>query len=144
MKYDGFKDLDKALRELPKSVAMSVLRSAIKRAGKPVQDAMEANAPKLSGDLAGSIEFKSALTSRQKRFSPKQKGEVELFIGPSYPKGAHGHLLEFGTSKMAAQPFARPAWDSNKQNVFETLKSEIWKSIDRARKRLAGKATKEG
>ena len=140
IKMDGFKEVQKALWTLDKAVGRSVLRSAIKKAGQPVLDSAQANAPVLTGDLKASIAFKSALTKRQRIFSPKMKDEVELFIGPTHPKGRHGHLLEFGTSKMPAQPFLRPAWDANKDHVLNTLEKEIWNAIERVQKRLAAKA----
>ena len=137
VKVDGFKEIKKALDELGKAATDSVLRSALRKAGRPVADTAALLAPKRTGGLASSIDIRTTLTSRQKRFSPKQKGEVELFIGPSHPTGAHGHLLEFGTSRMAARPFLRPAWDTHKESVLRTLEKEIWDAIERVRKRVA-------
>lgn len=141
MKVDGFKEIKKALDVLGKAATDSVLRSALRKAGRPVADTAALLAPKRTGGLASSIDIRTTLTSRQKRFSPKQKGEVELFVGPSHPTGAHGHLLEFGTSRMPAKPFLRPAWDTHKESVLKVLEKEIWNAIERVRRRLARKAT---
>lgn len=141
VKVDGFKEIKKALDTLGKVATTSVLRSALRKAGTPVVHTAMLLAPKRTGDLASSVDIRSTLTTRQKRFSPKQKGEVELFIGPSHPTGAHGHLLEFGTSRMPAKPFLRPAWDTHKEGVLKTLEKEIWDAIERVRRRLARRAT---
>ena len=49
----------------------------------------------------------------------------------------HWRLIEFGTSKMQAQPFMRPALESNITNVTSTFVTEYEKAIDRAIKRAA-------
>ena len=49
----------------------------------------------------------------------------------------HWRLLEFGTEKMRAQPFMRPALESNIAKVTDTFVTEYEKSIDRAIKRAA-------
>jgi len=42
--------------------------------------------------------------------------------------------LEFGTSKMAARPFMRPALESSKDAVMDEFFNEMTKVIDRALK----------
>lgn len=133
----GFKELERALRELPNAVAKGVLRTALKKAGQPVVDAAIAMAPRDTGKLAESIEIKTSLTRRQRR-RRRKAGDVEMFIGPS-TAARHGHLVEFGTVKMAPRPFMRPAWDGNKERVLSLFVAEMRKAIDRAVKRLAKK-----
>lgn len=135
----GFRELERALLELPNAVAKSVLRKALKKAGAPVVDAAQSLAPRATGALAESIEVKSSLVRRQRRRRRKQ-GDVELFIGATWPTGAHAHLLEFGTSKMAKRPFLRPAWDANKGRVLDIFQNELRIAIVKAARRLARKA----
>jgi HK97 gp10 family phage protein len=137
----GFKELENALLELPKAVGKKVLREALKKAAQPVVWDAQRNVPVLTGELLGSIDIRATLSKRQRRGRAKA-GDVEMFIGPSWPKGAHGHLVEFGTSKMAARPFLRPAWDANKNGVLASIGRELWIAIDKAAKRLARKAAK--
>lgn len=132
----GHKELDRALRELPKAVGRAALQRALKRAGEPVRAAAEALAPRATGELAESMEIRATLKASQRRGRIKG-GPVEMFIGSTDPKA---HLLEFGTSKMPAQPFMRPAWDANKDRVLRTLKDEIWRSLATAARRLAKQA----
>lgn len=52
----------------------------------------------------------------------------------------HWRLIEFGTEKMAAAPFMRPALANSVAEVTNTFVSEYEKSIDRAIRRAAKKA----
>lgn len=52
----------------------------------------------------------------------------------------HWRLLEFGTEKMAAVPFMRPALANSINEVTNTFVTEYQKAIDRAIKRAAKKA----
>lgn len=54
----------------------------------------------------------------------------------------HWRLLEFGTEKMRAQPFMRPALENQIGEVTNTFVTEYEKAIDRAIKRAAKKAAK--
>lgn len=133
----GAKELEKALKQLPKSTSKSVLRTALRNAAKPTVNMAKATAPVgPTGNLRSSITAKTSLSKSQKKRRQKV-GDVEMFIGPTAP---HGHLLEFGTVKMAPRPFMRPAWDSTKQEVLDSIEKELWQAISKAASRLAKKA----
>ncbi len=54
-------------------------------------------------------------------------------VGQSYEGGGnvyHWRFLEFGTEKMAARPFMRPALANNVQRVTDTFVTEAGKAID--------------
>lgn len=79
---------------------------------------------------------------------------VMMFVGPT-TRAPHAHLVEFGTAPhinggrfagsqhpgTAPRPFARPAWDANKdaalQNIAAELAAEINKAAARQAKRRA-------
>jgi len=132
----GYEELMEALRELPKALHKGVLRSALKKAGEPVVNLATALAPRAFGKLAGSIDLQTTLTKGQRKGRAKWPGTVEVFIGPTWPQGAHGHLLEFGTIKMGAQPFLRPAWDSLGDHTLRLFRDELADAIEKARKRF--------
>lgn len=136
----GAKELDRALAQLPNATSKSVLRRALKNAGKPTATLAERTAPLgPTGNLRDSVSVELKLTQSQQRRRAKA-GDVEMFIGATAPPGYHAHLIEFGTSKMSARPFLRPAWDSTKQKVLDEIESEIWKSLSKAARTLAKKA----
>ncbi|AGZ34627.1 MAG: HK97-gp10 family putative phage morphogenesis protein [Pseudomonas sp.] len=67
-----------------------------------------------------------------------KKGEaVDLSTNAPTP---HWRLIEFGTEKMAAAPFMRPALANSIAEVTNTFVSEYEKSIDRAIRRAEKKA----
>lgn len=70
---------------------------------------------------------------------------VELFMGPTKAKTKKDAIKriaqEFGTRKMAAQPYMRPAWDMDKEamlaRVVREMRIEIDKTLVRAARRGA-------
>ena len=138
VQLEGYAELERALRELPKAAAKGVLRTAMRKAGQQVVDAASAAAPKDTGALAESLALSTRLTKGQRR-RRRKKGDVELFLGPTYPSGAHGHLVEFGTAHMAKRPFLRPAWDGLVDNVLKDFGNAMWAAIEKAARRLAAR-----
>ncbi len=53
--------------------------------------------------------------------------EQEVRIGSSVEYAPH---VEYGTSKMAAQPFLRPAFDKNKDGVEQLIGEHFKKALD--------------
>lgn len=64
-------------------------------------------------------------------------GDLSKSAGSPTP---HWRLLEFGTEKMAAQPFMRPALANHIQAATAEFVTQYDKAIDRALKRAANKA----
>lgn len=142
VRIDGLKDLENALRELPKANAKAVLRRTLKEAGEPVARTARSLVPKEHGYLAESIDVSTKLSGRQRKLH-KQASPVETFIGPGPDPAAH--LQEFGTGPgHTAQPFMRPAWDQHKEQVLDTIADMTWVEIEKTAKRLAKRAAKGG
>ena len=77
----------------------------------------------------------SAVTGRLRRSPVTRKMSGSTAISAIDRKIApHAHLVEQGTSRMAAQPFFRPAWD----NMRDTVK----KHVEQGLKRLIEGATR--
>lgn len=146
VKVEGLKELEKALKELPRATAKNVMKRVLIQAGQPVADQAEGLAPVNTGKLQKSIDIGVKLTRRQKSSSPKQSAvEVYIGVGRSLPQGV---FQEFGTAKNPPQPFMRPAWDGNKLGVLEKIKDLTWaeikKAADRASRKAARLAAKAG
>ena len=43
----------------------------------------------------------------------------------------YGRFLEFGTSKMAARPFLRPAWERHRKQIVNDVANEMNKALRR-------------
>lgn len=138
-KIEGLKELEEALRELPKATARNVLVRTLTKEAQPIAHDGQSRAPKLTGGLAASYTVGTKLSRRQKS-QHKKESPVEVFVGPSpHPKSIQ---TEFGNAHQAAKPHLRPAWDANAKGVFDGIKDRLAEEIEKARKRLARKAEK--
>lgn len=151
-RLDGAKELDKVLQSLAATTARGVTRRALTRALEPVAEAARGMAPKDTGKLAENIGVSSKLTKSQAREArgTTSRDVQTLYVGPQW---ASAHLVEFGTGPrhhksgkfvgvMPPQPFMRPAWDQNRQQVLDTLTDEIRAEIEKTLARVAKRAAK--
>lgn len=145
-RVEGLKELDKQLERLKPATGKAALRRALRKVAEPIADKMRLYAPDdpstANEDLVSSIGVGTKLSTRQRslhrRMFKSNKASVEMFVGAG--KIQHAHLQEFGTSKHGAQPFARPAWDSERGTILQRLSMDIEAEIQRA----IGRAAKAG
>jgi HK97 gp10 family phage protein len=143
MKLTGFDGLEAALDDLPKATAKNVVRRILEKRAQPFADTARQLVPMDKGHLKKSITVSSTKVAKTQRKEIKKlqnEGFVTMHIGPGQDPAAH--LQEFGSSQHPAQPFMRPAWDQNKDDVLDGMADDLWKEIDKAAKRLAKKAAK--
>lgn len=141
MQMVGGKELDRALKELPKAMQKSTLVSAMRKAAQPVLKDARARAPVgATGNLKKSLAIGTKLTGRQAKGRSRAKSIPQIFIGARWPTGAHAHIIEFGRAGVPARPFLRPAWDANKERVLKSLRGEVWKVLAKKARQLAAKA----
>lgn len=133
---------DKALAEVgTKATQKNVLVRTLKKAAKGFDDAASSLAPVETGKLQISVITGTQLTRRQRSSAYKagSLGVAEVHVGTALSRGL---FQEFGTSKMPASPFMRPAWDNEKGRSLETIKTELWVEIEKAAARAARKRAK--
>lgn len=149
VKFEGGKELERELQRLASPTARKASgRRALKKAAQPLADLMRSLAPDdpaTSGDdLRASIAVSTKLSPRQRkshrRMFRNDKASVEMFVGAGPLPQAH--LQEFGTVHHAPQPFARPAWDRDRQAMLRRLSDELWKDIKKAVARAERKAAR--
>ena len=138
-KIEGLKELDEALKELPKATSRNILRRTLIAQGEPIRADGERNAPKDKGGLKASYTIGTKLSRRQKSQN-KKESDVEIYIGPG--PHAKGVQTEFGNAHQAPHPHLRPAFDANVKRVLDGIKNELADQIEKARERLARKAAK--
>ncbi len=141
-----WRTLERALNTLPNAMAKGVLKTAMRKALKPVLAGAESNAPVREGKFKKSFRITPTLSRSQRKDRQVAPGAVVMSVGSTDPKA---HLIEFGTANMSAQATLRPAWDMDKKQVLNTFAREIGKSLERTAKRLArqaaaGKLSKKG
>ncbi|MBX7496764.1 HK97 gp10 family phage protein [Qipengyuania sp. 6B39] len=148
VELQGFGGVEEALVELEqlsgrttlgKNAVMRGLRKSMKR----IEDAAKAKVPVDEGDLRDSITTKKA---RARRIPGSRKFErqtgIDMLTGPTgRQQGGVGAFQEFGTVNMPANPFMRPAADSEGQavvdEVIDVIRDEVAKTAARARKKAA-------
>ena len=141
VRVGGLKELEAALKELPRSTGKAALRRALKKAAQPVADSAASKAPVDEGALRESIGVGTKLTRRQRGVHRKMfksdKASVEMFVGAGgLPQAI---TQEFGTVDHSPQPFMRAAWDAEKSGVLESIKDDLWAEIEKAAQRHARK-----
>lgn len=146
VKVRGFRELDRALSELPKATAKSVVRKVAKAALEPMADQAASKAPEDKGLLAFSIGVSEKRTRRVRKEQKGKKASFEMAMGPATGVGTlyYATHVEFGTVDTPPQPFMRPAWDGGKAQALETVKDGLAREIDKAAKRVARRAARAG
>lgn len=134
IKLEGAKELDRVLRRLPRKLGKRILTSASAAGGRVVSKEAKRLVPVNTGGLRDSIIV---------RRDPRRPGLV--IVGPKYPEGAHGHLVEFGTAQGAApHPFLRPAFDLKRVQALAKIGDSLGRAVERAAVALAGSFAKSG
>jgi HK97 gp10 family phage protein len=137
---EGLKELEAALNglrhefNLSRASTKNTVKRALIEAAKPIELAAEAKAPVDVGHLKRSITSGKPL-SRHLRSGYAKGSELEIFVGPSSLPQAI--TQEFGTSDHPAQPFMRPAWDSNRMRALNSITKSLANQIEKTRARLA-------
>lgn len=154
MKVEGFRDLEKALADLPRGTSRGVARRAMKKELQPVADMANELWPGTERDV---FRITSRISRRQLGASRMQRGPniLNLFVGA--PGGKDGtpeaHLVEFGTGpryhksgkyvgQVSPQPALQPAWDANKNQILNGLGKRLWAEIEKTVARRARRAAK--
>lgn len=149
VKLSGFRELEKALAELPKATGKGVLRKVAKGALEPMADNAASMAPTDQGKLAFSIAVSEKRTRRAKgkstirfaggKFKSDSSTGITMAMGPAGGSGtlSYATFVEFGTIDTPAQPFMRPAWSSGAMRALEYIKDNLGAEIDRAAQRVA-------
>jgi len=156
VKIIGLDQLQQRLEKLPRDVSKNILKSALKETAKELRSRIVAAAPKdtgflskhfnigfkfIKGELAAtaSVGPSARAVYPSTRESGKTRREQGVGTGQNAKKGGYipaksvARFLEYGTSKMSAKPFIRPAFESFKDAalfmITEKLKVYInnWK-----------------
>jgi HK97 gp10 family phage protein len=146
-KVEGLQELERRLLEFGPKVARNGLRAANFAGAKVFREAAKQAAPVRTGLLKASIatfkrptapnvakhsvgvrglRLKYANTAENRR--KRRVGKKYQADGPAF----YGRFLEFGTSKMAARPFLRPAFQNNIGNAIDAVKERLAKAIELA------------
>jgi HK97 gp10 family phage protein len=157
LKLTGFKELEAALLKLPKELAHIAEAAALREGMKPVHAAAKSFAVKGKGPQAGLLAKSIGLTVRrvrrklqyQNRYTARvgPRGGFRVSLGTAIARKTKGnkvkgqpyekikdprfyaHLVEYGTSHSAANPFIRPALASCESKIMEGLQRGYEKGL---------------
>ena len=158
VQIEGLGAILRRLQAFPKEMSArgGPVRAGVRKGAVVIQKAMQANVqqiiatPNIGGnDYSTGLLQKSIKPVRAK--APKQyKGETFFVMIPrrarypvteKTPTGIGvktvGAMLEYGTSKRAAMPWARPAFAAKKQEAVNVMIAETEKGISKIEKKLA-------
>lgn len=118
MRFEGGDDLAKAFGQLSTRLSRQIVRDGLLTVGEPIRKGIQVKAPREPGqpDLADNVQM-----------APTRVGEPgDVSVGIGVPKSFfYDWFLEFGTSKMGAQPFYRPTFDTEAGKSLRRL-GDLW------------------
>jgi len=133
-------DVQKELAGLSVALQKKAVRTGLIAAIKPIKADAKAGAPFKSGALAHAIGHKSVSESAKKRLGIKSP--VALLIGANRKmlgrnQARKGLWHEYGTKRMAANPFLAPALANNEAGIEGRFYQGLSKHLDKLRGSLA-------
>lgn len=120
--FDGGERLAATLKGLSSRMSREVMREALYNGGEVIRARASQNAPREPGspDLADHIVMSNARPD---------DGSVGVAIGPEGPDFFYGLFQEEGTTRHGAQPFMRPALDSEGRRAIGFIGQEMWAAL---------------
>jgi len=152
----GFEDFKRQLAELPGRVGRNVLRGAVNAGASVIRKEAVLRAPQYTGSVQAGHPPSGTL---KKSIYQKQIAELSsavqqtFFVGwrqgrevQAVKRGTkivnldayYGHMVEFGTVKMPAKPFLRPAFEAKKDAAIEAMRAYMAERIPKEVKKAAG------
>lgn len=147
---EGLEDALKKMNEMAKNVSKKHVKKALREAAKVVQKSAKENAQKIDDPDTGAY-IASNIVVRAGKSQDKNSSKVRIGVkgggefwrsnqqvqrkgkgrlpNPNYtpvPNDTrHFWLVEFGTAKTRAQPYMRPALESNTQNATDAFAEKL-------------------
>lgn len=125
VRVEGGREVAQALNGLATRLSRKVQREALYEVAEPMRAAMARHAPHDPGapDLN-----KSMTISNATKKDGLDEGAVGVRVGPS--KWAFwGLFQEHGTTRHGAQPFMRPAFDTEGPKILQRLVPILWREL---------------
>lgn len=133
-KMKGLSELQKSLNTLPDKLRDRALKNASAAGARVIQREAKRLVPVQTGTLRDSIVVSRTFKQRGRRVV--LRGAV--VIGLKGVGRYYAHLHEFGTSKIPARPFMRPALNNMAPKALKVIGEKLGKEIDKAAKKLTG------
>ena len=137
----GLRELQAAMHALPKKLDRRILNSALMAGARPMVRDAKAKVPVDTGALKSGIRAKPVKPTEHTAtihvgIGKARQSRAEKAAGAKRYTPWYGRLVEFGTSKMSARPFLRPAFERNKSSSVEIIKKQLAKRIEAEAEKL--------
>ena len=151
----GFKELEAKLRDIEKKTTRRTTGiRALMKAGEPMAERARLLAPKEEGDLERAIKLSPVATGFNGRKGRRggsggQYGDtLEVFLGIDLSVNrrlsVYSRVQEEGNGKQPAQPYMRPAFESQKMQTVDRIRDQLRIEIDKAIGRQVRKRARLG
>jgi HK97 gp10 family phage protein len=134
----GLSDLEKNLEQFSDRIAKNILRGAVSAGAAVIRNEARLKAPKDTGEMARDIMIKRARDSRGSGLITYhvfvRTGKKSRLAGKKRNVNRdsfYWRFVEFGTAKMSAKPFMRPAFDTAKERAVQAIKEYLAARIDK-------------
>lgn len=126
MTLQGGTDVVHRLQQLPEALSVKVQRDALRVGAEPMRASAQALAPR--GTIPPHIHENIVIGPAKKGLDDVSDDNVTVEVGPER-KFFYGYFLEYGTVKMSARPFMRPAFDTQAPASLAVIGRELWAAI---------------
>lgn len=139
VKVDGLGEIKAKLEDLREEFRDKALHRGVAAAARLVRNAARARVPVRTGLLRNALRY-----GKDRQASLPGKAVYNVFVSPKIqgpPRGKkqkrswafYWRFVEFGTSKMPARPFLRPAIAENREAALNAMKAAWEKAIAKYR-----------
>lgn len=131
----GITELRKVLEKLPAAAQKRVISGGVRRAANTFRKAMREGAPVGKEDPHPKY---GRLKDNIKVVRVRSAKRTEVRFSATVGRAFWAAFLEYGTSRQAAKPFVRPAFDNNADRALRGMVETIGKGIEREAAKLVG------
>jgi HK97 gp10 family phage protein len=129
----GAEEINRALGQLPERLQRLAVGRALNAGADIVIAEAKARAP------LGVYDASDPMTAQRARFGPlkssirrgRVRGRDAATVAVGIGRAFWGLFQEFGTVRMAARPWFRPAWEASKLQAFEAIRRSLVESLPR-------------
>jgi HK97 gp10 family phage protein len=126
---EGGRELDRALKKLPRALARKIIRQSLREAARPIVEEAKSRAPVLTGQMRDSLRV---------RAGKRRKGQASMAVqtkdGDYAGDTFYAAFYEYGTSRQPARPFMRPAFDARVHEAVRIVSDALRRRITEAAK----------
>src|SRR5690348_6093500 len=140
-RFEGGAELAKNLRDLPDAVSLGVQRKALRVAAEPIRAHAASMAPRgpdaphIAENIVIGTPAITGVTAEHIR-----DNQAVVAVGPE-KSFFYGFFWEYGTIKLLARPFMRPAFDTQAGVSLGIIGRELDVAIQTATKRMFNEAS---